>query len=609
MRHETQTIRVPPWVRKHLNAVRSRGYIFNDPFEEKETIEYLINAIDSETVRIDIKELMNLSAKILGAVSASRMLGTEVTANAIENGLNGFFCDDDKVDGDREMILHARLLPLLRERWSRISPNTESELRTRLHALQSTFSLRDHEIEIISFFFMISKNPLLAGHLQNSPIDFERVLAFKNSGYQIAGISRTKMLEAFADKTLMTLDLIEVQGDCLSLSGWCDSYLSGIGPAELIHGYFERSSDTGLAIEDFELPDNEVSVLDLLMRQDRGFNVLFYGKSGTGKTTLAQVLAKSYGRELLSVNIPEDGDVKHRIAAIRATLIFADSAKSLVLIDEADEVLNTEDPFIFQVAQANSWINTLLETYNKKVIWITNRSAQIHPSTMRRFSFSLHFKDFGMEKRLKVLRAEIQRKGMEGSFTDAELTDLGRNYPVNAGTIVNALDTLRITMDSDKDKVLNRLKTILENHVMAVSEEGVGSRQLDGDRNFGGYSLECLNCSEEPERIVAALRAHSEARRKGQSHLARALTILLYGPPGTGKTEFVRYLCHVLNLKISLKRVSDIQSMWVGETERNIAAAFREAADTGSILFFDEADSFLFPRNEARHFWEKSFTN
>ena len=49
--------------------------------------------------------------------------------------------------------------------------------------------------------------------------------------------------------------------------------------------------------------------------------------------------------------------------------------------------------------------------------------------------------------------------------------------------------------------------------------------------------------------------------------------------------------------------------MWVGETEKNIAKAFHEAQENKGILFFDEADSFLFPRKGASHSWEKSFTN
>ena len=49
--------------------------------------------------------------------------------------------------------------------------------------------------------------------------------------------------------------------------------------------------------------------------------------------------------------------------------------------------------------------------------------------------------------------------------------------------------------------------------------------------------------------------------------------------------------------------------MWVGETERQIAAAFAEARAEGSILVFDEADSLLADRRGAVRSWEVSQVN
>ena len=50
-------------------------------------------------------------------------------------------------------------------------------------------------------------------------------------------------------------------------------------------------------------------------------------------------------------------------------------------------------------------------------------------------------------------------------------------------------------------------------------------------------------------------------------------------------------------------------SMWVGQTEQRIAAAFAEARAEGSILVFDEADSLLADRRGAVRSWEVSQVN
>jgi SpoVK/Ycf46/Vps4 family AAA+-type ATPase len=47
----------------------------------------------------------------------------------------------------------------------------------------------------------------------------------------------------------------------------------------------------------------------------------------------------------------------------------------------------------------------------------------------------------------------------------------------------------------------------------------------------------------------------------------------------------------------------------VGETEKRIAKAFRDAADDHALLMIDEVDSFLQDRKSAQYSWEKSQVN
>ena len=60
---------------------------------------------------------------------------------------------------------------------------------------------------------------------------------------------------------------------------------------------------------------------------------------------------------------------------------------------------------------------------------------------------------------------------------------------------------------------------------------------------------------------------------------------------------------------IILKRASDLESIWLGVTEKNIAAAFAQAEESGAILFIDEADSFFTERGTAFRSWEITRTN
>ena len=62
-------------------------------------------------------------------------------------------------------------------------------------------------------------------------------------------------------------------------------------------------------------------------------------------------------------------------------------------------------------------------------------------------------------------------------------------------------------------------------------------------------------------------------------------------------------------MPLLVRRASDLLSMYVGEAEKNIARAFREAEDDGALLLIDEVDSFLQDRRGAQRSWEVTQVN
>lgn len=69
--------------------------------------------------------------------------------------------------------------------------------------------------------------------------------------------------------------------------------------------------------------------------------------------------------------------------------------------------------------------------------------------------------------------------------------------------------------------------------------------------------------------------------------------INLYGPPGTGKSFAADAIANELGLGIIRANYAEIESKYVGETAKNIRAAFQKAGEANALLFFDEADSIL----------------
>ena len=89
----------------------------------------------------------------------------------------------------------------------------------------------------------------------------------------------------------------------------------------------------------------------------------------------------------------------------------------------------------------------------------------------------------------------------------------------------------------------------------------------------------------------------------------RSARMCLYGPPGTGKTAFGRWLAERLGMRLTVRKASDLVSMWLGETEKNIARAFRDAEQDGALLLIDEVESFLQDRRGAQRSWDVAEVN
>ena len=70
--------------------------------------------------------------------------------------------------------------------------------------------------------------------------------------------------------------------------------------------------------------------------------------------------------------------------------------------------------------------------------------------------------------------------------------------------------------------------------------------------------------------------------------------LLLYGPPGTGKTTIARVLAHESHCQFLATSPAEINSMWLGESEKAVKRLFDEArAKAPAIVFLDEIDALL----------------
>ena len=97
------------------------------------------------------------------------------------------------------------------------------------------------------------------------------------------------------------------------------------------------------------------------------------------------------------------------------------------------------------------------------------------------------------------------------------------------------------------------------------------------------------------DQALAEVRNHTLIFQRwglGERHATgRGLAFNFAGPPGTGKTICAEAIAQALGRKLLVVDYAEAESMWIGETPKNIVATFRAAVEQNAVLFFDEADA------------------
>ncbi len=86
----------------------------------------------------------------------------------------------------------------------------------------------------------------------------------------------------------------------------------------------------------------------------------------------------------------------------------------------------------------------------------------------------------------------------------------------------------------------------------------------------------------------------------GDDATPRRVVALFHGPSGTGRTLAAHVLAEAMSRPMYRIDLARVVSKYIGETEKNLAALFARARESGAILFFDEADALFGKRSEVK---------
>jgi SpoVK/Ycf46/Vps4 family AAA+-type ATPase len=335
-----------------------------------------------------------------------------------------------------------------------------------------------------------------------------------------------------------------------------------------------------------------------LRRRARGVNLLFYGDPGTGKTELARALGASLEARVYEVNDEDkDGDGidgSHRLGACAlAQRMLARTRRSLLVFDEAEDVFPHEMFAMFGVRQRSteqkSWTHRLLEQNPIPTIWVTNRATQIDPATLRRFLVAVELRTPPPPVRARMIQKRLARTSVDTAWVERVASD-ERFTPADAERVARVA---RLIGRREPQQLAKALSHVVDGSLALVGP----ARGLVPPAGPTPYALRFVNASVDLEKLSSSLTATARG------------SICLYGPPGTGRTTYVQHVAKRLERPLHSVHGSDLLGMYVGQTEQNLARAFRDATSQGAVLLLDEVDGLLRERGLASRSWEVTQVN
>ena len=204
-----------------------------------------------------------------------------------------------------------------------------------------------------------------------------------------------------------------------------------------------------------------------------------------------------------------------------------------------------------------------------------------------------------------------QKKGLWKDFANRLLLDvddyvdeLVLKYSLCPGDMWKVLCSASMEAEfAGDDDILVVSKELVEKHIRDKSRVDFGTSvtRLESNFRLADIKLPEVAKVQFEEALTRALNRNVVNETFGFENklpYGKGLCVLLYGPPGTGKTMAAGVFGNELGLDVYRVDLSQINSKYIGDTEKNLENIFRVAKGANIILFFDEADALFAKRTE-----------
>jgi len=357
--------------------------------------------------------------------------------------------------------------------------------------------------------------------------------------------------------------------------------------------------------------------MGITLNNSQSLNMIFTGNPGTGKTTVARVIA-----QLMSdMGILKTGQVieTDRSGLVgqylgettkKTTEVFREARGGVLFIDEAYALVSSSDDNDRFGKEAIDTLVKLVEEYREDTVVILagyskemSEFLNTNSGLKSRFPLQINFPDYNLEELYSIGMILINEKGfkLEKTAEDDFLNFISlkkRTSGSNQGNGRMVRNIVEELIRNQSGRIADS-DVILEGDIQVIKKEDIIIQDIISEKFDLESRLENVIGLQEVKNYIRSLQAQTKIRNERKKigllvDTSQSLHMIFKGNPGTGKTTMARIVADVLyNLGILRSRKlvetdrSGLVAGYVGQTALKTKSKIDEAL--GGVLFIDEA--------------------
>lgn len=574
----------------------------------------------AELSRVDLKlrlQVLNAHSRD-GFWNGDELRGLYISENEVSSlTTNGFTCEQKGIPSASDNPSYQSLREDLAQLEKQIDEKKAESLRQgselRLERLGDRFALTSVDKDILLFCLLpefdlkyerlfgyiqddvTKRRPTMALALDLLCTSFEDSLAARQSLSQHAPLIKYHLISLHDDTPGKHAPLLTKS---LKLDDRIRDYLLGFDEIDANLLPFVHRIAPQRRLEDIVLADNiRARLVQLTDAHKDGSHLIwyFYGPEGTGKRSTAEALCHRLGTGLLVADVKLMPQVSLPFETITRLL-----CREAMLQDattywkDFDTLLDDDSSSQLRTAMAEIGQNPGLVFLSGGRVWDARHSW----GSKLFIPVEFPIPDYSQRHQLWLTFLDGQAKAAETAVGSlASKFRLSGGQILEAGSLARNLALWRDNGSVTGDDLHQACRQVSNQKLIQLARK-VKPRYIWADIVLPKDQLEQLR--EICNYVKYHHLVYGEWGFEHKLSLGKGLNVLFAGPSGTGKTMAAEIMANELGLDLYKIDLATVVSKYIGETEKNLDRIFKEAQDSNSILFFDEADAIFGKRSEVR---------